>query len=110
MGTGFASDTPAIKKNLEVINRKSRWLLKLGYGYVRLPHTHLYFYVWEFSIIKSKNKKRENLKTCSKLSIKLALCIFISSFCHPHDMLCSRYTKTLGYLIKYTHNSLTHIL
>ena len=41
-------------------------------------YTYPYFYVWDVSIIKSK--KRKNLKMCSKLSIKLALRIFISFF------------------------------
>ena len=35
---------------------------------------------------------------------------FLSSFSHPQDIFCSRYTKTLGYLIKYTHSLLTYFI
>lgn len=97
-------DTPTHKRLVEGINEtkmeESYWLLKLGYGYIRLHHARL-SNVW---VRFFHYKQKKNLNTCSKLSIKLALSSFHSFLSHPHDTLCSRCTKTHGYLKRKIHS------
>lgn len=85
-----------LKKKVKGINETKMeecwWLLKLGYGYIKLPYTRLSILMSseDFSIIKSREKKK-NHNTCSKSSVKLALSSSRPSLSRSHVM--SRYTN-----------------